>query len=151
VALLDWKRFSAAAPELARFGEKRMAEGVMYIGTIRKTGYPRVHPFTPFISSGRLFAFMKPTSPKGHDLRRDGRFTIHSLVKDMNGSDGEFSMTGKAVLVGDKESLALAAAGCPYTPTERYVCFEFFVEEALSNHYVDGAPQFVRWKETSKS
>ena len=129
-----------------------MSEKVMYIGTLRKDGYPRVHPFTPFVSSGHLFAFMYSTSPKGHDLKRDGRYVIHSLVKDWNGADGEFTITGRARLVEDKKTRAMAVQGCPYTPTADYICFEFLVEECLTNHYVDGKPQVARWKEsTSKT
>jgi len=128
-----------------------MSERVMYIGTVRKSGYPRVHPFTPFLSSGHLFAFMEPGSPKAHDLQRDGRYSIHSLVKDWNGSDGEFAITGRARLVEDADGRAMAVAGCPYTPAERYICFEFQVEECLTTHYIDGKPQYHRWKESSAS
>jgi hypothetical protein len=136
---------------MARFGAQRVSKRVMYIATVRRSGYPRVHPFSPFVSSGHLFAFMEPTSPKAHDLQRDGRYSIHSLVKDWNGSDGEFAITGRAQLVGDTETRALAAAGCPYTPAERYICFEFLVEQCLTTHYIDGKPQYSRWKEPSAS
>jgi hypothetical protein len=144
--LYTWEQFEKSAPEMARFGAQRMSEGVMYLGTIRKSGNPRVHPFTPFLSAGHLFAFMEPTSPKGHDLRRDGRYAIHSLVKDMNGSDGEFAVSGRARLVNERAVREAAVKGCPYTPADRYVCFEFFVEECLTNHYVNGKPRFVHWK-----
>ena len=147
----SWEQFEREAPEMASFGAKRMSERVMYIGTVRKSGYPRVHPFTPFVSSGHLFAFMEPTSPKAHDLERDGKYSIHSLVKDWNGSDGEFSVTGRANMVKDPKVRSLAALGCPYTPADRYVCFEFFVEECMTNHYVGGKPQVSRWKEPAGS
>lgn len=149
--MLNWSEFERLAPELANFGVQRMAEHVMYLGTVRKSGYPRVHPITPFISAGHLFAFMEPTSPKGRDLQRDGRYSIHSLVKDQNGSDGEFSITGRALRVDDENMRAIAVKGCPYSPAERYVCFEFFVEKCLANHYVEGEPQFSRWKEPPSS
>jgi Pyridoxamine 5'-phosphate oxidase len=149
--LLTWEKFEKAAPELARFGADRMSERVMYLGTVRKDGYPRVHPFTPFIGSGHLFAFMEPTSPKGHDIQRDGRFVIHSLVKDMHGTGGEFSITGKARMVNDPQMRTVAVKGCPYTPSERYVLFEFLIEEAATTHYPDGKPQHGRWKESSGS
>jgi len=136
---------------MARFGVQRMSERVMYIGTVRKDGYPRVHPITPFVSSGHLFAFMEPTSPKGHDLRRDGRFVIHSLVKDMHGTDGEFSITGRATFLNDHRVRAVAVKGCPYTPAERYVCFEFFIEECFTQDYANGSPNPQRWKESSGS
>jgi len=149
--VLSWEQFEKAAPEMASFGLQRMSERVMYLGTVRRDGNPRVHPFTPFVSSGRLFAFMYPTSPKGHDLQRNGRYAIHSLVKDWNGSDGEFSITGKARLIEDQKTRAIATQGCPYAPKGTYVCFEFLVEECLIGRYVDGKPQYSRWKESSAS
>jgi hypothetical protein len=149
--MLTWEEFQEAAPEMARFGAERMKENVMYIGTVRMDGYPRVHPFTPFVGSGHLFAFMEPTSPKGRDLLRDSRYVIHSLVKDMHGSDGEFSITGRAIYVEDTQKRAMAVKGCPYSPAERYVCFEFCIEECLTLHYQDGKPTPQRWKEASGS
>ena len=134
---------------MARFGVQRMSEMVMYLGTVRKDGNPRVHPFTPFVSSGRLFAFMYPTSPKGHDLQRNGRYVIHSLVKDWNGTDGEFSITGKARLIEDEKTREVATKGCPHTPKGVYICFEFLVAECLTTHYVDGKPQYARWKDSA--
>jgi len=144
--LLTWEQFEKAAPDMARFGTERLSENVMYLGTLRKDGSPRVHPFTPFVSSGRLFAFMYPTSPKGHDLQRDGRYFIHSLVRDENGAPGEFSISGRARLIEDEETRAVAAQGCPYTPKGVYVCFEFLIEECRTTHYVDGNARYARWK-----
>jgi hypothetical protein len=144
--VLTWGQFEVSAPAMARFGAQRMSDRVMYIGTVRRNGYPRVHPFSPFVSSGHLFAFMEPTSPKAHDLERGGPYTIHSLVRDWNGTEGEFSITGKAAPVQDPEARSLAASGCPYTPKARYVCFEFLIEECMTIHYVDGNPQVSRWK-----
>lgn len=150
--MLTWEQFERSAPDLARFGAQRMVEHVMYLGTVRKDGYPRVHPFTPFVSAGHFFAFMEPSSPKGRDIERDGRYVVHSLVKDMNGSDGEFSITGRARRVEDPAMRDLAVKGCPYKPADRYILFEFFVEGCFTNRYVDGEPQFSHWRESgSKS
>jgi len=132
---------------MAEFGLKRLEYRVMYLATVRKNGYPRVHPFTPFVASGHLFAFMEPTSPKGFDLQRHGLYAIHSLVTDMNGTNGEFSITGRALLATDSAARGLAVKGCPYTPKDRYVCFEFKLEECMTNTYVDGVPNTRHWKE----
>jgi hypothetical protein len=134
---------------MAEFGFKRLEHHVMYLATVRKNGYPRVHPFTPFVSSGHFFAFMEPTSPKGVDLQRNGLYAIHSLVADMNGSNGEFVMTGHAYLVTDAATRGLAVKGCPYTPKDRCICFEFKLEECITNTYVDGIPNANHWKEVT--
>ena len=149
--LLTWREFAALQPEMAEFGLKRLEYRVMYLATVRKNGYPRVHPFTPFIASDRLFAFMEPTSPKGLDLQHNGRYAIHSLVTDMNGTNGEFAVTGRAQLVTDSATRELAVEGCPYTPKGRYVCFEFKLEECMTNTYVDGVPNTRHWKAKSRA
>ena len=97
--LLSWGEFATVRPGMAKFGEEKLRLNVMYLATVKPDGYPRVHPFTPFIGSGHLFAFMEPTSPKGKDLQRNGMYSMHSLVTDMGGSSGEFQITGKAILV----------------------------------------------------
>jgi hypothetical protein len=132
---------------MAEFGLRRLEYHVMYLGTVRKNGYPRVHPFTPFVASGHLFAFTEPTSPKALDLQRNGLYAMHSLVRDLNGGDGEFTITGRAHLVTDPTTRGLAVKGCPYSPMDRYICFEFKVEECMTNTYVDGVPNIRHWKE----
>ena len=81
---MSWGDLQARNPELAAFGAERFSSGVAYLATVRKDNSPRVHPVTPIIGEGRLFVFMEPTSPKGHDLRRDGRYAqraVESCVK----------------------------------------------------------------------
>jgi hypothetical protein len=51
---------------------------IAYLATTRPDGSPRVHPFCPILAGGRLFAAVPPSSPKGDDLRRDGRCAIHA-------------------------------------------------------------------------
>ena len=63
------KELRLEKPALADFGEKRFASGVANIVTVMKDGAPRVHPVTPIIGDDRLFLFMEPASPKGHDLK----------------------------------------------------------------------------------
>jgi hypothetical protein len=147
--MLTWTEFEKAAPEMASFGRERMGLRVMYIGTVRKDGYPRVHPFTPFVVSGRLFVSTEPTSRKGHDLKRDGRYAMHSQVNDVHGGGDEFALTGRARLVEAQATRSLAVSGCPYKPAERYILFEFQIEECFVNRYVGGKPNYARWKEPS--
>jgi Pyridoxamine 5'-phosphate oxidase len=132
---------------MASFGEKRLEYKVMYLATIREDGYPRVHPFTPFIGSGRLFAFMEPTSPKAKDLQRNCKYSMHSLVTDQNGTSGEFQISGDAFLLSDSASREAAIASCPYKPSERYILFEFRINRCFTNYYTDGRPNAKHWKE----
>jgi Pyridoxamine 5'-phosphate oxidase len=148
--LLTWDEFAKFQPEMAKFGLKRLEYHVMYLATVRKNGYPRLHPFTPFVASGHLFAFMEPTSPKGLDLQRNELYAMHSLVTNMNGTNGEFTIVGRARLVADPATRDLAVKGCPYSPKDRYICFEFKLEECMTNTYVDGVPNTRHWMEKSR-
>lgn len=147
---MSWKNLQDANPELATFGAERFAGGVAYLATVRKDGAPRVHPVTPIVGRGHLFLFMEPTSPKGHDLRHDGRYALHSAVSDPSGSSGEFLIRGRAVFVEDPEVRSLAVELASYNPADRYVLFELSVDAALATIYDEtGEPQRRRWKRSS--
>jgi hypothetical protein len=141
-----WKDLENAAPELAAFGLKRFETGVAYLATVRQDGSPRVHPVTPIIGQGHLFLFMEPTSPKGHDLRRDGRYALHSAVSDSNGTSGEFIITGSAKFIVDPAERSLASQLASYTPADRYILFELSIESAVSTIYKDGLPVRQHWR-----
>jgi hypothetical protein len=144
---MSWAKLEAEAPELAAFGAQRYQEReVAYLATIKKDGSPRVHPITPILGSGRLFVFMEPTSPKGHDLRRDGRYALHSAVADSSGSNGEFILSGRARLVEDPATRAAAAQAASYTPAERYILFELEVEAAQATEYAGDEIRRRNWK-----
>jgi hypothetical protein len=141
--MTGWQEFAQQAPELAAFGRSRFGSGVAYLGTLRADGGPRVHPVTPIIGE-QLFLFMEPTSPKGKDLQRDARYTLHCAVEDSNGGDGEFYVRGHATLVTDPLLRAQAVQAASYVPQDRYILFVLGVEFAFMNTYDDGGPR--RWQ-----
>jgi len=132
---MTWKILEEQQPELAAFGLERLNGKVAYLATIRKDGSPRLHPMTPIIGQGHFFVFMEPTSPKGRDLQRDGRYAIHCAVSDNSGASGEFNITGHAHLIDDAERRALAVSLSSYAPSDRYILFEFDIESAASTIY----------------
>ena len=105
---------------------------------------PRVHPVTPIVGQGRLFLFMEPTSPKGHDLRRDPRYALHGAVSSSSGESGEFFVAGRAAFCDDLATRQLASLAS-YAPADRYVLFELSVERASSTVYVDGRAVRQHW------
>ena len=143
---MTWKILEEQQPELAAFGAERLNGKVAYLATVRKDGSPRVHPMTPIIGQGHLFVFMEPTSPKGHDLQRDGRFAIQFAVSDNSGVSGEFNITGYAHLVDNPELRALAVSLASYAPAERYILFEFDLESAASTIYPEDRAVRRFWK-----
>ncbi len=143
---MSWRFLENQQPELAAFGLERLNGKVAYLATIRKDGSPRVHPMTPIIGEGHLFVFMEPTSPKGHDLQRDGRYAIHCSVSDTSGESGEFIVAGRARLIDNPEVRALAVRLSSYTPADRYILFEFEVTSVTSTIYTEGQPVRQNWK-----
>ncbi len=143
---MSWKTLESESPEIAEFAKERLHGKVAYLATVRKDGSPRVHPFTPIIGEGHFFIFMESTSPKGHDLRRDGRYAVHCSVSDTSGKSGEVIITGKAKFIDDLELRALAVRICSYKPAERYILFEFDVESATITEYPPGGPARKHWK-----
>jgi hypothetical protein len=145
---MSWSELLHTAPELGAFGKVRLTSGVAYLATRKANGAPRVHPVTPIVGD-RVFVFMEPTSPKGHDLRRDGRYAIHCAVEDTNGGAGEFLIEGRAQLVEDAGTRALAEQYANYQPKERYILFELHVDAAASTVYADDGPVRRRWSRPS--
>ena len=146
---MSWRQFEVTEPELALFGAARLTKRIAYLATIRLDGAPRVHPVSPFLSDDGLFVYMEPTSPKGNDLRRDGRYAMHCSVEDATGGGGEFCVRGTATLVADPEIRCKAfdaARAIGYKPDVRYVLFELGVEEALATIYEDGQPVRRKWR-----
>jgi hypothetical protein len=136
--------FARQAPQVADFGTARFHSGVAYLGTVRADGSPRVHPVTPIIGA-QLFLFMEPTSPKGADLQRDGRYTLHCSVEDSSGGGGEFYVRGRATLTTDPVIREQAVRASSYVPEERYILFILSVEFAFMNRYIDGTATPERW------
>jgi hypothetical protein len=143
--MASWKEFAQQAPEFAAFGEARFRSGVAYLGTLRADGSPRVHPVTPIVGE-QLFLFMEPTSPKGKDLQRDARYTLHCSVKDSTGDSGEFYVRGRGILTDDPLVRAQAIQASSYVPNDRYIVFMFTIEFAFMNSYIDGKPDTRRWQ-----
>jgi hypothetical protein len=72
------------------------------LATLRVDGSPRISPIGPSLAGGHLL-FGAIRSSKVDDLRRDARCAIHSSVSDINGTEGEFQLLGRAVEVEDAE------------------------------------------------
>ena len=141
-ALATWGEFESASPELAALGRAYFGTDAAYLATVRKDGSPRVHPVTAVVARGHLLLRMEPTSPKRHDLRGDGRYALHSTVRDPSDASGEFMVEGRAVEVDDPEVRALASPEDTYT-----LLFELLVHLAFSTIYTDGEPDRRVWRE----
>ena len=124
LAMASWAEFEADEPDLAAVAAQHwpgvtalhrgaLPDGagdvfsIAYLATVRRDGGPRVHPFCPILASGRLFAAIPRSSPKGWDLRRDPRCVIHAMP---GRDDDELCIRAVAREVIDTETRALVRA-----------------------------------------
>jgi hypothetical protein len=102
---------------------------------------------TPIIGGGQLFLFTEPTSPKARDLDERGLYAMHNGVPDANGTGGEFWIAGRGERIEDVELREVAATASRYSPADRYILFELFVDEVRCNGYGDvELPKPRRWR-----
>jgi hypothetical protein len=102
-SVTTWLEFAATEPVLAEQARKNLYEvgiGLGFLATVRTDGGPRVHPVCPIISSAGLHVLVTP-GPKQEDLRRDGRYAIHTETCPPPNHEDGCMLTGTAREVDD--------------------------------------------------
>jgi hypothetical protein len=151
----SWHELEDCVPEMAEAGKKLLYQfgpGLAFIATVRKDGAPRLHPICPTVVDGRLYALILPSSPKSGDLKRDGRYALHTFpAPDV---DDEFLIMGRAHLIDDKAQASRVRADQKargMTSTEDEELFRFDIERAMHAKYPGGhgtwPPRYSIWKE----
>jgi hypothetical protein len=102
--MVTWGEFARSRPDLAEAGRQlfyQFGVGLAFLATVREDGGPRLHPICPLLTdSDDMFGFVID-SPKQRDLRRDGRYALHSFPCADN--EDAVYVTGTAALVGAGE------------------------------------------------
>ncbi len=96
--MLTWTQFEGQEPTLAAVGRAQFYQhniGLGFLATVRRDGGPRVHPVCPVISPAGLHVLILP-GPKRGDLRRDGRYSLHTEMFPPPREDDGFAVTGRA-------------------------------------------------------
>jgi Pyridoxamine 5'-phosphate oxidase len=132
---MRWQDFAKACPELAGLGEERFTRHeVMLLGTLRKSGWPRITPVELDFVDGELMTGMMWQSPKALDLLRDPRYAAHSVVTNRSGAEGDFKLYGRARAIDDAATRAAYGAAIKeridWEPTEPYHLFALDVDSA---------------------
>jgi hypothetical protein len=157
-----WRDFAASAPALAAEGERifhlgprfnneptDILGGLAYLATIRPDGWPRIHPISPVLHDGQLYAFIHRTSPKYRDLRHNGRYSLHSFPYPLNAAWGneEFTVTGTATPSPDPTIRQAVANACG-DPVEIGEVFVLSLERAMHRaaQNQDGKPVYAVWQ-----
>ena len=101
--MITWTEFERQQPLLADAGRKQLYQigiGLAFLATVRPDGGPRVHPVCPVISDAGLHLLIV-AGPKRQDLRRDGRYALHSETCPPPRQDDGFALAGRAI-AGDR-------------------------------------------------
>lgn len=131
--MVTWKEFAAAEPDLADVGRSLLFQfkvGLAFLATVRNDGAPRLHPVCPVLSSDRLFVLIIPTSPKRHDLLRDGRYALQTFPQPKPGSD-EFYIAGKAAGVDDPAVRAAILRDAKHMADASEIAFELWIDHVM--------------------
>ena len=154
--MASWAELQAARPDLAEAGRAMLYEvgvGLGFLATVRRDGGPRLHPVCPLLTPDAMFAFIVP-SPKQDDLRRDGRYALHSFPRPDD--ENAFYVSGVASLVedaglrsrlSDQFVAERSAIGVP-APAADDALFSFDIASCLvtiTTGHGDTAPQHTVW------
>jgi hypothetical protein len=137
--MISWTQFARQEPALAAAGRGQFYQhglGLGFLATVRKDGGPRVHPVCPVISAAGLHLLILP-GPKLADLRRDGRYALHSETVAPPREDDGFAVTGRAAEITDQGTAAvvrdqvIADFGQLWPEYEKLTLFELSLASCL--------------------
>jgi hypothetical protein len=100
----SWANFEADAPALAEQVKGRFTGHLHHIiGTIRRSGAPRLSGSEVKIEDGEVSLGMMADSQKLLDVRRDPRVQIHSAPVEVDMAAGDAKLTGRLVATSELE------------------------------------------------
>jgi hypothetical protein len=101
--MITWTEFEHQQPALAAAGRAQLYQihiGLAFLATVRLDGGPRVHPVCPVLSRDGLHVLIV-AGPKQADLRRDGRYALHTETCPPPREEDGFAIIGQAREVTD--------------------------------------------------
>jgi hypothetical protein len=139
--MVTWLDFAREQPALAAAGRRQIYQwdiGLAFLATVRPDGGPRVHPVRPVINDDGLHILVV-AGPKQRDLRRDGRYSLHSETCPPPRHDDGFYVSGRAREVTDPavrgrfrdQLLVETPEMVPWPTFDEDVLFELSIERCL--------------------
>ncbi len=78
---MKWSEIADREPKLGAIAAERLiGPRVLLVGTTRRDGSARISGVEPLVLGGDLYLSMMRGSAKAHDLARDPRIVLHSIV-----------------------------------------------------------------------
>ena len=137
--MITWTELELRQPALAAAGRSMFYQhgiALGFLATVRKDGGPRVHPVCPVLSPTGLHVLILP-GPKRGDLRRDGRYSLHTETFAPPREDDGFAVSGRATEVADQvtrgivRDQVLADFGALWPDFDELTLFELSVASCL--------------------
>jgi hypothetical protein len=138
--MITWTQFEQQAPDLAKAGREQLYAfdvALGFLATVRRDGGPRVHPVCPVISPAGLHVLIVG-GPKLGDLRRDGRYAMHSETFPPPREEDGFSVSGRAIEVTNPATRAIVTeqvrgerGGVLWPGFDHQAMFELLVDHSL--------------------
>jgi hypothetical protein len=138
--MITWNEFSRRQPALAAAGRAQLYQvgiGLGFLATVRPDGGPRVHPVCPVVSAAGLHVLIV-AGPKQADLRRDGRYALHSETCPPPREEDGFAVIGRAAEVRDpavrgavREQVLAERDGKTWPSLDADALFELRIERCL--------------------
>lgn len=95
--MVSWSELEQQCPDLANLAKERFAATeFVFLGTIRKNGFPRISPVEFAYWEGEFVIGGIWQSKKMLDLLRDPRCVLHSATTNKNGQEGDVKLYGRA-------------------------------------------------------
>jgi hypothetical protein len=112
--MTSWEQFEKEAPDLAAAVFARLAANKHHVlATLRRDGSPRVSGTEVEFVGPDLTLGAMPGAVKTRDLRRDGRYSLHTNPGDESMEGGDAKISGVAVEVTDQDVLRAAQEANP--------------------------------------
>jgi hypothetical protein len=147
--MISWTEFERRQPALAHAGRGYLYEpgvGLGHLATVRLDGGPRVHPVCVIASPAGLHMLIID-GPKLRDLRRDGRYALHSESCPPPREDDGFAVTGRVREIADpqvrpvvRRQLLDERDGVLWPDFDSQALFELLIERCLLTVTRDGGP-----------
>jgi hypothetical protein len=147
--VISWNDFERRQPALAGAGRRQLYQigiGLGFLATVRPGGGPRVHPVRPVLSPAGLHLVIKG-GPKQQDLRRDGRYALHSETCPPPREEDGFALSGRACEVTDaatdrvvREQVLAERGGTVWPGFAEEIVFELRIERCLLVQTQDDEP-----------
>ena len=144
-----WREVVESEPEFAARVQAIMdAHRHKTIATLRADGSPRISGIEASFVGGQLWFGSMPDARKGHDLRRDPRFALHSASEDPPTGEesrwaGDAKLSGSAVLITDPDEFTAALQVLGVPPDEGSDLFHADIREVVVTRVGDPPDHLV--------